>query len=89
MEDKYLPSVGQRKELVLTQIGECQTLIYRNNLENLTFKANGDKHKQVEVETNKEILKEKIDLLLTELQNLESLSANPNSGSTAVEGTVI
>lgn len=69
--DKYTLPINERKSLVQTQIFECQTMIYRNDLENLTFKAKNDEDKQVEVATNNKILRNKIDLLSTELESLE------------------
>lgn len=70
MDDKYLPDTQTRQQIVITQIGECQTLIYRNELENLTFKEKKDQDKQTEVETNNGILKRKLDLLFKELEKL-------------------
>lgn len=77
--DKYTLPVTTRQQLVQTQIEECQTMIYRNNLENLAFIRKNDEDKQVEVATNNKILKAKIDDLLTELEGLN----NEVSGSTS------
>jgi len=68
--DKYLPPIKRRIQIIETQIEECQTLIFRNNVENLSFVANGEKAKQKEVEYNNETLKEKIDVLTEELKRL-------------------
>lgn len=68
--DKYLPPIKRRIQIIETQIEECQTLIFRNNVENLSFVANGEKAKQKEVEYNNETLKEKIDILTEELKRL-------------------
>lgn len=70
--DKYTLPVNQRQGLVQTQIEECQTMIYRNDLENLTFIKKNDEDKQTEVNTNNKILRNKIDLLLTELEALNN-----------------
>lgn len=78
MDERYLLPLHLRKDLVLTQIQEQQTIIYRNVLENLGFVAEGNKHKQTEVKTNNEILSEKIDLLFGEL---ERLNAEDKTGS--------
>lgn len=76
--DKYLPPVKRRIDIIETQIAECQTLIYRNNVENLSFVANGEKAKQKEVEYNNETLKEKVDILREELGRLlDEDSSNP------------
>lgn len=70
--DKYRPTKETRKQILLSQIDEAQRIVYRNDLENLTFKANNDKYKQTEVNTNNEILSEKLDLLFAELDKLET-----------------
>lgn len=70
--DKYTLPLHLRINTVQEQIQESQRIIYRNELENLTFKFNNDKHKQVEVSTNNEMLKEKLDLLFEELGRLEN-----------------
>lgn len=77
--DKYTLPFGIREKIVQTQIEECQTMIYRNNLENLAFIRKNDEDKQTEVATNNKILKAKIDDLLTELEGLN----NEGSGSTS------
>lgn len=77
--DKYTLPLNQRKQIVQTQIDECQTMIYRNDLENLTFIKKNDEDKQVEVQTNNKILRNKIDLLSTEL---EALNNETGSSST-------
>lgn len=70
MSDKYTLPLQTRKVIVATQIEECQTLIYRNNLENIAFKAKGDEDKQTEVEVNNKILMRKLDGLFEELERL-------------------
>lgn len=70
--DTYLPSVQERIAIVKTQIAESRVIIYRNNLENLTFIQKNDEDKQTEVNTNNKILQRKIDLLSTELKSLEA-----------------
>lgn len=70
--DKYTLPLNERLKLVQTQIYECQTMIYRNDLENLTFVAKNDEDKQTEVATNNKILRAKIDLLSTELEALNN-----------------
>lgn len=83
MDQKYLPTVSRRTQIVLEQIGECQNMIYRNNLENLTFIQKKDDDKQLEVQTNNKILSKKIDLLLTELDSLNhEASSNPTEPGT-------
>lgn len=66
----YLPTLADRQKLVLTQIAECQTMVYRNNLENLTFIEKNDEDKQLEVSTNNKILSKKIDVLSKEYERL-------------------
>jgi hypothetical protein len=68
--NEYLPPIERRIEIIESQIAECQTLIYRNNVENLSFVVNGEKSKQKEVEYNNETLKEKVDILKEELGRL-------------------
>lgn len=74
--DKYLPTLDTQKQIVSEQISECQRMIYRNDVENLTFTANGEKAKIKEVEYNKETLKEKLDLLFTELERLNETGSD-------------
>lgn len=74
--DKYILGLPDRKAVVNDQIYECQKLIYRNNLENLTFKQKKDEDKQLEVETNNNILKRKLDLLFEELGRLQNEDSN-------------
>lgn len=69
--DKYTLPLADRKRIVETQIVECQTLIYRNDLENLAFKKKNDEDKMIEVDTNNKILKRKLDGLYEELGRLE------------------
>lgn len=83
--DKYTLPINQRLQLVKTQVEECQTMIYRNDLENLTFRAKNDEDKQTEVATNNKILRAKIDLLTTELEGL----VNEASSNTSVQGPAI
>lgn len=85
--DKYRPTISRRKQIVLDQIGECQTLIYRNDLENLTFKQKNDEDKQLEVQTNNNILAKKIDGLLTELDSLEK--QDETSGDPPIQGSAV
>lgn len=75
-EDKYTLPNSLRLNLVQTQIQEQQTIIYRNYLENLSFVKEGNKHKQTEVNTNNEILKEKLDLLFEELERLNETGSS-------------
>lgn len=77
--DKYLPSLEKRKQIVATQIDECQTLIFRNELENLTFKQKKDEDKQTEVKTNNGILQRKLDLLFKEWEKLNAESPSPQT----------
>lgn len=74
--DNYLPSIKDRIFTVSEQIEECKRIIYRNNIENLLFTVNNEKAKQKEVAYNNETLKEKIDVLVKELESL-----NASSGS--------
>lgn len=82
--DKYLPVLSEQILMVQDQIGECQRILYRNDLENLVFTAGNEKAKIKEVEYNKQTLKEKLDLLFTELERL-----NATSGNNAVEGNAV
>lgn len=87
MQDKYTLPVKARKDLVGEQIIESQKIIYRNDLENLTFKEKKDEDKQIEVETNNKILRRKLDQLWQELARLdkeEKAAANADSSDTAV-----
>lgn len=70
--DKYLPTVQQRIQTILTQIEECKKIIYRNDVENLSFVANGEKSKIKEVEFNNQTLRDKIDVLTEELKRLNN-----------------
>lgn len=70
--DKYTLPLDTRKYLVKTQIEECQTLIYRNDLENIAFVKKNDEDKMIEVETNNKILKRKLDGLFEEQARLDS-----------------
>lgn len=79
MDDKYLPPLDERVIILSEQIGECKRIIFRNLTENLTFIENNEKAKIKEVEYNNQTLKEKIDLLSTEL---ESLTNETGSDST-------
>lgn len=74
MDDKYTLPVDERVRTVKDQIEECQRIIYRNHLENLTFLANNEKARVKEVEYNNQTLKEKLDLLFKELDDLNALS---------------
>ena len=74
--DKYLPSLEDRIMTIQEQISECQRIIYRNDVENLSFVANNEKAKIKEVEYNNQTLKEKLDLLFKELDRLNALSGN-------------
>lgn len=87
MDKKYLPTLESRKRILMTQIDECQTLIYRNELENLTFKEKKDADKQTEVKTNNGILQRKLDLLYKEWEGLNA--EDEDSGSTAQPGPAI
>lgn len=75
--DKYLPSLEERITTIQEQISECQRIIYRNDVENLSFTANNEKAKIKEVEYNNQTLKEKLDILFKELDRLNALSGNP------------
>lgn len=83
--DKYTLPFNRRNEIVRDQIEECQTMIYRNNLENLNFIKKNDEDKQVEVATNNKILRNKIDLLSTELEGLN----NEDSGGVTEPGAAV
>lgn len=78
MEDKYTLALGLRKQTVLEQIQECQKIIYRNYLENLSFIANNEKARIKEVEYNNVTLVEKLDILYKEL---DKLNAEAKTGS--------
>lgn len=69
--DKYTLPLIIRKQLVQTQIEECQKLIYRNNLNNIAFKKKNDEDKMIEVETNNKILMRELDGLFEEQARLE------------------
>lgn len=71
MNDKYLPEIEERIQTVYEQISECKRIIYRNEIENLSFKANNEKAKMKEVEYNNQTLVEKIDILQKELDRLQ------------------
>lgn len=71
MDDKYLPDVEERVQTISEQVNECKRIIYRNEIENLSFKANNEKAKIKEVEYNNQTLVEKIDLLQAELNRLQ------------------
>lgn len=77
--DKYTLPLSQRTQTVTEQIQECQRIIYRNDLENLTFTANNEKAKMKEVAYNNETLKEKLDLLFGELERLDAESKTGSS----------
>lgn len=68
--DKYLPSLQERMRVIASQIEECKKIIYRNDVENLSFQANNEKAKIKEVEYNNQTLREKIDVLNEELERL-------------------
>ena len=74
MDDKYLPSMAERANTLQEQISECKRMIYRNLVENLTFVENNEKAKIAEVEYNNNTLKEKVDVLTKELENLNASS---------------
>lgn len=76
---EYLPDLASRKQTVQEQITEFKRIYYRNNLENLEFIKQGNKHKQTEVKTNNEILKEKLDLLSEELERLNNETGSNSS----------
>lgn len=82
--DKYTLPIQARLQVVKTQISECLTLIYRNDLENIAFKKKNDEDKMTEVRVNKDILKRKLDGLYEELGRLESedSSSAPEPGIT-------
>lgn len=82
--DNYTLPHAERLVLVRTQINECQTLIYRNNLENIVFKSKKDEDKMTEVEVNNNILKRKIDGLVEELGRLNEETKSQNSSNTSV-----
>ena len=86
MDDKYLPSLGERKETLFQQIEECKRIIYRNSLENVMFVANNETARQKEVEYNNELLSNKIDVLIKEWEkfNDESLTDYENSRGAAI-----
>ena len=67
---KYQLEPEERKFIIEEQIGECKRIIYRNDVENLTFTANGEKAKIKEVAYNNETLREKIDILDEELERI-------------------
>lgn len=91
MEDKYLPSLERRKEILWTQIDESRTIIYRQELEIHEFKAAGEKNRIEEAEINVRRLKEKIDRQLKEWDKLseESLSNYENRRYSALPGPTI
>ena len=89
MNDKYTLPLEIRKHTVQEQIAETQKIIYRNNLENLSFIADGEKNKQEEVLINNRRLKEKLDLLWGEWEILNAETTSADSGNTAVEGTAV
>lgn len=74
--DKYSLPAKQKLQIVQTQINECQTLIYRNDLENLAFKRKNDEDKMTEVKVNNDILRRKLDGLFEELGRLDEDSSN-------------
>lgn len=74
-----------RKQIILEQIQESQKIIYRNDIENLTFVKENNKHKQTEVKSNNEVLCDKLDLLFEELERLN----NEDSSSPAVAGATV
>ncbi len=71
MNDKYLPEIEERIQTIFEQINECKRIIYRNEIENLSFKVNNEKAKIKEVEYNNQTLVEKIDILQKELNRLQ------------------
>lgn len=70
--DKYTLPLRLRIQTVQTKIEECQRIIYANHVENLTFIANNEKAKIKEVEYNNGTLKEKLDVLFKELDDLNA-----------------
>jgi len=77
MDEKYLPSVSEQIVTLTEQINECKRIIYRNQIENLTFVENNEKAKIAEVAYNNNTLKEKIDVLTKELDRLNASGSNP------------
>lgn len=77
--DKYDLPHDIKIQTIQEQIAECQRIIYRNYLENLSFTANNEKNRMKEVEANNETLKEKLDLLWEEHDKV----SNETSGNTA------
>lgn len=63
VEEKYLPTLENRKQTVLTQIAEAQNIIYRLILERAEADAGGNGDKVEETDINIGRLKKKIDLL--------------------------
>lgn len=70
--DKYQYPLELRKLTIQEQIAECQRMIYRNYVENLSFTVNNEKAKIKEVEYNNQTLKEKLDLLFEEWERLQN-----------------
>lgn len=79
--DKYKLPLEIRIQTVQEQIAESQKIMYRNDIENLTFTAEGDKRHQKEVEINNQTLKDKLDLLWEELGRLNDEEKTGSSSS--------
>lgn len=77
--DKYEYPLRLKQEMVQEQIAECQRIIYRNNLENLTFTVNNEKAKIKEVEYNNQTLKEKLDILFEEWEKLHGQTSGDST----------
>lgn len=91
MEDKYLPGLERRKDILYTQIDESRTIIYRQMLEITEFEAGGEKNRIEEAEINVRRLKEKIDRQLAEWDKLseEKIEAYETRRGAALQGTSV
>lgn len=70
VSDNYLPSIERRREIILTQIEEAKTIIYRNTLEIAEGQAGNQEDKVVAGEHNIKQLTRKVDVMLDLLEKL-------------------
>jgi len=85
--DKYTLPLDARKQILKEQIFESQKIMFRNDVENLTFNRENNKARMGEVKINNQILREKIDDLTTELARLEN--ETPTGGDSTIPRAAI
>lgn len=69
-EDKYLPTLDDRKAIIKTQIEESKRIIFRSYLDIVEGKLTSNDQLVTSSEYNLRTLKKKIDVLTEELESL-------------------